>query len=82
VFDLYTFSGSNGLFLCNSVQREIACRSDALGVKMRSEEEVMILQEQLEAARKALSCSRAECSGTETLLGRKVPGQENRHADR
>ncbi|TNN78252.1 hypothetical protein EYF80_011492 [Liparis tanakae] len=52
--------------------REIACRSDALGVKMRSEEEVMILQEQLEAARKALSCSRAECSGTKTLLGRKA----------
>lgn len=58
--------------LLETQQREIACRSDALGVKMRSEEEVMILQEQLEAARKALSCSRAECSGTETLLGRKA----------
>ncbi|XP_034419431.1 uncharacterized protein si:ch73-242m19.1 [Cyclopterus lumpus] len=58
--------------LLETQQREIACRSDALRVKMTSEEEVIILQEELEAARKALTCCRAECSGTKTLLGRKA----------
>lgn len=39
---------------------------------MTSEEEVMLLREELEAARKELSRCRAECSSTRKLLSRKV----------
>lgn len=54
------------------VQREITCRIQALEVKMTSEEEVVLLQEELEAARRELSRCQAECSGTKRLLSRKV----------
>lgn len=39
---------------------------------MTSEEEVVLLQEELEAARKALARCQAECSSTKRQLGRKV----------
>lgn len=39
---------------------------------MTSEEEVVLLREELEAARKELSRCRAECSSTRKLLSRKV----------
>lgn len=41
-------------------------------MKMTSEEEVVLLREQLEAARKELGRCRAECRGTKKLLCRKV----------
>lgn len=41
-------------------------------MKMTSEEEVVLLRERLEAARKELGRSRAECRGTKKLLCRKV----------
>lgn len=39
---------------------------------MTSEEEVVFLQEELEAARRELRRCQAECSSTKTLLSRKV----------
>lgn len=39
---------------------------------MTSEEEVVFLQEELEAARRELSRCQAECSSTKMLLSRKV----------
>lgn len=41
-------------------------------MKMTSEEEVVLLREELEAARKELGRCRAECRGTRKLLCRKV----------
>lgn len=41
-------------------------------MKMTSEEEVVLLREQLEAARTELGRSRAECRGAKKLLCRKV----------
>lgn len=54
------------------IQREITCRMEALRVKMTSEEEVVLLREELEAARKELGRSRAECLGAKKLLCKKV----------
>ena len=54
------------------VQREITCRSEALGVKLMSEEKVMLLQEELEAVKRELTRCQAECSNTKKLLSRKV----------
>lgn len=53
-------------------QREITSRSEALRVKMTSEEKVVFLQEELDVARQALSRCQAECSSTKKLLSRKV----------
>ena len=39
---------------------------------MTSEEEVVLLQEELEAAREVLARCQAECSSTKRLLSRKV----------
>ncbi|XP_054470264.1 coiled-coil domain-containing protein 162-like [Anoplopoma fimbria] len=58
--------------LLQTQQREISCRSETLRVKMTSEEEVLILQEELEEARKVLTCCQAECSSTKKLLSRKT----------
>ncbi|XP_044023592.1 uncharacterized protein si:ch73-242m19.1 isoform X2 [Siniperca chuatsi] len=58
--------------LLQTQQREITCRTEALRVKMTSEEEVVFLQEELEAARKALIRCQAECSSTKQLLSRKT----------
>ncbi|XP_059209493.1 coiled-coil domain-containing protein 162-like [Centropristis striata] len=58
--------------LLQTQQREVSCRSEVLRVKMTSEEEVVVLQEELEAARKVLSSCQAECSSTKKLLSRKT----------
>ncbi|XP_051252376.1 uncharacterized protein si:ch73-242m19.1 isoform X2 [Dicentrarchus labrax] len=66
--------------LLQTQQREITCRTDALRVKMTSEEEVVFLQEELEAVRKVLTCCQAECSSTKKLLSRKTAElQVSRH---
>ncbi|TDG99230.1 hypothetical protein EPR50_G00207510 [Perca flavescens] len=54
--------------LLQTQQREVSCRSAALRVKMTSEEEVVVLQEELEAARKLLSRCQAESSSARKLL--------------
>lgn len=41
-------------------------------MKMTSEEEVVFLQEELEAVRRELTRCQAECSSTKKLLSRKV----------
>ncbi|XP_070834995.1 coiled-coil domain-containing protein 162-like isoform X2 [Chaetodon trifascialis] len=53
-------------------QREISSRTDALRVKMMSEEEVLFLQEELEAVRKELTRRQSECSSIKKLLSRKA----------
>lgn len=53
-------------------QREITSRSEALRVKMTSEEKVVLLQEELDVARQTLSRCQAECSSAKKLLSRKV----------
>ncbi|XP_071354884.1 uncharacterized protein [Trachinotus anak] len=58
--------------LLHTQQREITSRTEALRVKMVAEEEVVFLQEELDAALKVLSCCQAECSRTRKLLGRKT----------
>ncbi|XP_049452775.1 uncharacterized protein si:ch73-242m19.1 isoform X1 [Epinephelus fuscoguttatus] len=58
--------------LLQTQQREVTCRSEALRVKMTSEDEVVVLQEELEAVRKVLSCCQAECSSAKKLLSRKT----------
>ncbi|CAJ1073323.1 uncharacterized protein si:ch73-242m19.1 isoform X2 [Xyrichtys novacula] len=58
--------------LLQAQQKEIACRSQALRVKMRAEEEAILLQEELEAARTELTRCQAECSRNRTLLNRKT----------
>uniref|UniRef100_UPI0037E99645 uncharacterized protein n=1 Tax=Semicossyphus pulcher TaxID=241346 RepID=UPI0037E99645 len=58
--------------LLQSQQREISSRSEALRVKMTSEEEVVLLQEELEAVRKELTRCQAECSSTKKRLNRKT----------
>lgn len=63
---------SNDNNISPGVQREIISRTEALRVKMTSEEEVVLLQEELEAARKALARCQAECSSTKRQLSRKV----------
>ncbi|KAM3595187.1 uncharacterized protein V6R79_019853 [Siganus canaliculatus] len=66
--------------LLQSQQRESACRLEALRLKMTSEEQVILLQEELEAARMELSHCRVECSGTKKLLGEKTEElQASRH---
>lgn len=54
------------------IQREITSRSEALRVKMTSEEKVVFLQEELDVARQMLSRCQAECSSTKKLLSRRV----------
>ncbi|CAK6966026.1 uncharacterized protein si:ch73-242m19.1 [Scomber scombrus] len=58
--------------LLQTQQREICSRTEALRVKMTSEEEVLHLQEELDAAQQALTCSQAECSNTKKMLSRKT----------
>ncbi|XP_060918900.1 coiled-coil domain-containing protein 162 [Labrus mixtus] len=58
--------------LLQAQQREITSRCEALRVKMTAEEEVVLLQEELEAARRELSRSQTECSRTKNLLDRKT----------
>ncbi|XP_008309195.1 coiled-coil domain-containing protein 162-like [Cynoglossus semilaevis] len=57
--------------LLQTQQREISSRSDALRVKMVAEEEVLLLQEELDAVRQMLSSCQAECSRTKKLLSKK-----------
>ncbi|KAI3367519.1 hypothetical protein L3Q82_026373, partial [Scortum barcoo] len=58
--------------LLQTQQRELTCRTEALRVKMTSEEEVVFLQEELDAVRKVLARCQAECSSTKKLLCRKT----------
>ncbi|XP_055361944.1 uncharacterized protein si:ch73-242m19.1 isoform X2 [Betta splendens] len=58
--------------LLQAQQREITSRTDALRVKMMSEEKVVFLQEELDVVRQMLSHCQAECSGMKTLLSRKT----------
>ncbi|KAM6968645.1 coiled-coil domain-containing protein 162 [Tautogolabrus adspersus] len=58
--------------LLRAQQKEITSRCEALRVKMTAEEEVVLLQEELEAARKELTQSQTECSRTNNLLDRKT----------
>ncbi|XP_074517834.1 coiled-coil domain-containing protein 162-like [Sebastes fasciatus] len=58
--------------LLQTQQREVSCRSEALRVKMTSEEEVVILQEELQVVRTVLIRCQAECSSTKKLLSRKT----------
>ncbi|XP_034531399.1 coiled-coil domain-containing protein 162 [Notolabrus celidotus] len=58
--------------LLQSQQMEITCRCEALRVKMRAEEEVIILQEELEAVRTELTRCQAESSCNRTRLNRKT----------
>ncbi|XP_062296819.1 uncharacterized protein si:ch73-242m19.1 [Scomber scombrus] len=58
--------------LLQTQQREICSHTEALRVKMTSEEEVLHLQEELDAAQQALTCSQAECSNTKKMLSRKT----------
>lgn len=62
---------TNILFF-NPIKREITCRIEALQVKMKSKEEVVLLRDELEAVRKELGRSRAECRGAKKLLCKKV----------
>ncbi|XP_073339210.1 uncharacterized protein [Pagrus major] len=66
--------------LLQTQQREIISHTEALRVKMTSEEEVVLLQEELEAVRKVLARCQAECSSTKRLLSRKTEElQVSRH---
>ncbi|XP_053290812.1 coiled-coil domain-containing protein 162 [Pleuronectes platessa] len=66
--------------LLQTQQSEISSRTEALRVKMVAEEEVILLQEELDAARQMLTSCQAECSRTKRLLGRKTEElQEARH---
>ncbi|TKS86985.1 Coiled-coil domain-containing protein 162 [Collichthys lucidus] len=66
--------------LLQTQQREISCRAEALRVKMMSEEEVVLLQEELDVVGKVLSRCQAECSSTKKLLSRKTEElQVSRH---
>ncbi|TKS86998.1 Coiled-coil domain-containing protein 162 [Collichthys lucidus] len=66
--------------LLQTQQREISCRAEALRVKMMSEEEVVLLQEELDVVRKVLTRCQAECSSTKKLLSRKTEElQVSRH---
>ncbi|XP_074547863.1 uncharacterized protein LOC141806315 isoform X3 [Halichoeres trimaculatus] len=58
--------------LLQAQQREISCRSEALRVKMRAEEEVILLQEELEAVRTELTQSQVESNRNRMLLDRKT----------
>ncbi|XP_041667952.1 coiled-coil domain-containing protein 162-like [Cheilinus undulatus] len=58
--------------LLQAQQREISCRSEALRVKMRAEEEVIVLQEELKAVRAELTCSQAECSHNKKMLSKRT----------
>ncbi|XP_047197601.1 coiled-coil domain-containing protein 162 isoform X2 [Hippoglossus stenolepis] len=66
--------------LLQTQQSEITSRTEALRVKMVAEEEVILLQEELDAARQMLTSCQAECSRTKRLLSRKTEElQEARH---
>ncbi|XP_019133387.2 uncharacterized protein si:ch73-242m19.1 [Larimichthys crocea] len=66
--------------LLQTQQREMNCRAEALRVKMMSEEEVVLLQEELDVVRKVLTRCQAECSSTKKLLSRKTEElQVSRH---
>lgn len=54
------------------VQREITCHREALRVKMMSEEEVVILHEELEATKQALARCQKDYSRTKRLLSKQV----------
>ncbi|XP_029973332.1 coiled-coil domain-containing protein 162-like [Salarias fasciatus] len=58
--------------LLQSRQLEIASRSEAVRVRMVSEEKEVVLQEELDAVRRLLAQTQAECSSTKKLLGRKT----------
>ncbi|XP_053192243.1 uncharacterized protein si:ch73-242m19.1 [Scomber japonicus] len=58
--------------LCQTQQREICSRTEALRVKMMSEEEVLHLQEELDAAQQVLTCCQTEYSNTKKMLSRKT----------
>ncbi|KAF7666918.1 hypothetical protein LDENG_00087360 [Lucifuga dentata] len=58
--------------LLQSQQREITSHTQALRVKMASEEEVVFLQEELEAAQQTLTRCQAECCSAKKLLSRKM----------
>ncbi|XP_042292989.1 uncharacterized protein si:ch73-242m19.1 isoform X2 [Thunnus maccoyii] len=58
--------------LLQTQQREISSRIEALRVKMTSEEEVVYLQDELDAARHVLTCCQTECSSAKKLLSRKT----------
>lgn len=54
------------------LQREVTTRTEALRVKMLSEDKVALLQGELDFAQQALTCSQAECSSIKKQLSRKV----------
>eukprot|EP00064_Thunnus_orientalis_P010332 superscaffoldBa00001395_g10358 len=58
--------------LLQTQQREISSRIEALRVKMTSEEEVVYLQDELDAARHVLTRCQTECSSAKKLLSRKT----------
>ncbi|KAL3968597.1 granzyme K [Sarotherodon galilaeus] len=58
--------------LLQTKQREVTTRTEALRVKMLSEEKVALLQEELDFAQQALTCSQAECSSIKKQLSRKT----------
>nr|XP_019953455.1 PREDICTED: transmembrane protein FLJ37396 [Paralichthys olivaceus] len=66
--------------LLQTQQSEITSRTEALRVKMVAEDQVIFLQEELNAARQMLTSCQAECSRTKRLLDRKTEElQEARH---
>ncbi|KAM7376223.1 hypothetical protein PAMP_005966 [Pampus punctatissimus] len=71
----YGCTKDNNELTLTQLKREISSRIEALRVKMTSEEEVLYLQQELDAARQALTCCQTECSSTKKLLSRKVRGQ-------
>lgn len=54
------------------MQREVTTRTEALRVKMLSEEKVALLQGELDFAQQALTSSQAECISIKKQLSRKV----------
>ncbi|KAG7510523.1 hypothetical protein JOB18_024247 [Solea senegalensis] len=58
--------------LLQTQQREIISRTEAVRVKTVAEEEVIVLREELDAARRMLNCSQDECSRTKKLLSKKT----------
>ncbi|XP_008289483.1 coiled-coil domain-containing protein 162 [Stegastes partitus] len=58
--------------LLQTQQREVMSRSEALRVKLISEEKVVLLQEELDVSRQVLARCQDECSSTKKLLGRKT----------
>uniref|UniRef100_A0A4W6F2I5 Coiled-coil domain-containing protein 162-like n=1 Tax=Lates calcarifer TaxID=8187 RepID=A0A4W6F2I5_LATCA len=58
--------------LLQTQQREITSRTEALRLKMVAEEEVVFLQEELDAVRQVLTRCQAESSRTKKLLSRKT----------